>query len=319
MPESFAGRIARSYALVVVIGLLVGVAIAPFIGVAMQDSSGGGTVAVVPIEGSIGGQSAEDLSQRLQEARNDPSIKAVVLVSNSLGGSAIASETQYLHVNRTAEEMPVVASVDAAATSGAYFTVVASDHIYTKPSSFVGHVGAVTTRIPEVEPNDYFLTTGPKKVVGFNQRDRYYSLEQSRRVFAGAVFAQRGDRITLSEAEVSNAQIYSGAAAVRYGLADEVGTRRQAVQKAASMAGLNSYNVEVLRSQQRVPTFLSRSTYLASSAPNKTMAPPGYLVGVERQTGLHTLLVPPRAIEFPAEIENNASVVGSAEVTADGS
>jgi protease-4 len=316
MSDSLAGRIARSYALVVVVGLLVGVAVAPVAWGAMQESAAGGTVAVVPVEGSITGQSADDLSNRLEEARNDPSIQAVVIVSNSLGGSAIASETQYLAVDRTAEEMPVVASVDAAATSGAYFTVVPADYIYTKPSSFVGHVGAVTTRSPEIEPNDYFLTTGPKKVLGFNQRDRYYSLEENRRIFAGAVFAQRGDEIELSREAVSNAQIYPGASAVSHGLADEVGTRDQAVQRAASMADLERYNVEVIRSQSRVPPFLSRSTYLASTAPNKTMAPPGYLIGQERQTGLHTLLVPPRAIEMPEQ--TNATVVGTAEVN-DGS
>ena len=44
------------------------------------------------------------------------------------------------------------------------------------------------------------------------------------------------------------------------------------------MAELESYDVEVILREARAPIFLSRASYLASSAPEKTMAEPGHLV-----------------------------------------
>jgi protease-4 len=303
--------------LVILVGLLVGVAVAPAAWQASTTSTTDGTVAVVPVEGSIDGNSAAALENRLENARSDDSIEAVVLVSNSFGGSAVASETQYNHVKRTAAEMPVVTSVDAAATSGAYFTTVPSDYIFTKPSSLVGHVGVVTTSSPDVEPNTQYVTTGPKKLVGMSQRDMYYWIESGRLVFAGAVFEQRAENITLSKAEVSEARMFPGPEAVEAGLADEIGTREEAIRKAAEMANLESYDVEVIRRERGVPTFLSRSTYLASSAPSKTMAEPGYLVGAERTGGPIRLMVSPQVIERP-DPDPRATANATTEVTADG-
>jgi protease-4 len=315
--RSLLGRIARSYALIVLIGLLVGVAMAPAAWQASTTTTTDGTVAVVPVEGSIDGNSAASLDKRLERARSDGSIEAVVLVSNSFGGSAVASESQYLDVKRTAETMPVVTSVGAAATSGAYFTTVPSDYIFAKPSSLVGHVGVVTTRPPDVEPNRRFVTTGPKKLTGMSQRDLYYWIESGRLVFSGAVFEQRGENITISKAEVSEARMFPGPEAVETGLADEIGTRDQAIRKAAAMADLESYDVEVIRREAGVPSFLSRSTYLASGAPEKSMAPPGHLVGRERTGGPIRLMVSPQVIEPPAPAKGgNRS--GNTEVIVDG-
>jgi protease-4 len=213
--------------------------------------------------------------------------------------------------------MPVVTSVDAAATSGAYFTAVPSDYIFAKPSSLVGHVGVVTTSTPDVEPNQQYVTTGPKKLTGMSQRDMYYWLESGRLVFTGAVFEQRGENITLSRAEVSEARMFPGPEAVENGLADEIGTRDQAIRKAADLAGLESYDVEVVRRESSVPLFLSRSTFLASASPEKSMADPGHLVGTERTGGPNRLMVSPQVIEVPERnVQTNAS--DATEVHADG-
>lgn len=310
-------RIARSYTVVILVGLLVGVAVAPGAWQAATQETTDGTVAVIPVEGSITGDSAGALENRLKKARTNQQIKAVVLVSNSFGGSAVASETQYLHVKRTATEMPVVTSVGAAATSGAYFTVVPSDYIFTKPSSLVGHIGVVTSRSPDVEPNTDFVTTGPKKLTGMTQRDMYYWIESGRQTFVGSVFQQRGANITIPREEVSEARMFPAPIAVEKGLADEIGTREQAVRKAAKMAGLESYEVSVLRRQTSVPTFLSRSTYLASNAPTKQMARPGFLIGDERQGGPNRLMVSPQVIEYPGE-DLQTNISNSTEVTSDG-
>jgi len=218
----------------VVAGLLVGVAAAP-VAVGVTDR-GTSTVAVIPVEGSIDGGSAAALSAQIERARADPSVEAVVLLVNSPGGAASASETQYLAVKRLAEEKPVVASVDGIAASGAYYTIAPADAIYVKPSSLVGSVGVVATLPSRIEQQNEIvqsvLRTGPDKQLR-TVDDVREELDLLQNAFVGSVMKHRGDELTLSEEEVSNAATYRGTEAVQNGFADRVGTLESAIQRAA--------------------------------------------------------------------------------------
>lgn len=280
-------RIARSYVLFVVIGVVVGLALAP---VAWNATSSEGTVAVVPVSGTIDGGTSAGVSSMLQQARADSDVKAVVLLVNSGGGGAAASEEMYLQTKRTAQEMPVITSVDASAASGAYYTIVPSDYIYAKPASTVGSVGVLATTPQELEPTTIISTTGPNKLTGGDEREFNYILESLGRAFIGAVFEQRGDELQLSRTELEQARIYSGTQAVQNGLADGIGGRQAAVEHAADEAGLDSYDVRVMR-PDGTARFLSRANYLASTAPEKKMVSAEYLYG-EEPSGPVFLMVP---------------------------
>jgi protease-4 len=285
-------RIARSYVLFVVIGVIVGLALAP---VAWNATSSEGTVAVVPVAGTIDGGTSAGVSSMLQQARADPDVKAVVLLVNSGGGGAAASEEMYLQTKRTAQEMPLITSVDASAASGAYYTIAPSDHIYAKPASTVGSVGVLATTPTALEPTTIISTTGPNKLTGGDEREFNYILESLGNAFIGAVFEQRGDRLELSRTELEQARIYSGTQAVRNGLVDSIGGRQAAVEHAADEAGLDNYNVRVMR-PDGTARFLSRSNYVASTAPNKTMVSAAYLYG-EEPSGPVFLMVPAAYVE----------------------
>jgi len=280
-------RIARSYVLFVVIGVVVGLALAP---VAWDATSSDGTVAVVPVAGTIDGGSAAGVSSMLQQARSDPDVEAVVLLVNSGGGGAAASEEMYLQTKRTAAEMPVITSVDAAAASGAYYTIAPSDHIYAKPASTVGSVGVLATTPQALEPTDIVSATGPNKLTGGDDREFNYILESLGNAFIGAVFEQRGEQLELSRSELEQARIYSGTQAVQNGLVDSIGGRQAAVEHAADEAGLDDYDVRVMR-PDGTARFLSRSNYIASTAPDKEMVSAEYLYG-EDPSGPVFLMVP---------------------------
>ncbi len=55
--------------------------------------------------------------------------------------------------------------------------------------------------------------------------------------------SQRGDRLQLSEEELSQGEIHVGVEALRFGLIDEIGTKTDAIEKAASLANLRNYEV----------------------------------------------------------------------------
>jgi protease-4 len=256
----------------------------------------GGTVAVVPVDGVITGETSLEFGATMARAREDPSIDAVVLVANSGGGSAAASEGMYLQTKRTAAEMPVVSAVDAGAASGAYYTVAPSDHIYAKPSSFVGSVGVLAELPPNLEPNDLIATTGPNKLGGADERAFRYQLEALQAAFVGAVFEQRAESLTISREQLGRARTYVGLESVEVGLADEIGDREAAIRKAARLAGVDTASVEVLR-PNATAEFVARNNYLASSASDKQTVAAEHLLGND---SAGQFLMVPRSYVAPA-------------------
>ncbi|MES3517040.1 MAG: S49 family peptidase [Natronomonas sp.] len=294
-----------SYVIFVVIGLVIGLAIAP---AAIQFSGGpDGTVAVVVVDGSIDGQESAVYNSAMSEARSDAD--AVVVIANSGGGSAAASEDMYMQTVRTAEEMPVVAAVDAAAASGAYYAIAPADEIYTKPSSVIGSVGVLAQLPPEIEPNNLIGSTGPQKI-GSDERAFFYDLNTLGDSFVGAVMEHRGDRIELSEDEVAAAETYVGIGAVDNGLADEVGDREAAIRDAADRADLDRPEVRVLRPDGTESSFLLESTYLASTADQKQMESIDYMTE-ERSDPPNYLMVPEGVVadEIDAVSDTEAEAV----------
>jgi protease-4 len=279
-------RVAKSYVLFVVIGVVVGAALAP---VAWDAAESDGTVAVVPLAGGIDGGSSSSFTSMMRQARQDSDVKAVVVVSNSGGGAAAASEEQYLQMKRTAREMTVVSAVDASAASGAYYTIVPSDYIFAKPASVVGSVGVLANAPADVEPNNLIATTGPNKLTGGDNREFYYMLEALGNAFYNAVYEQRGSKLELSRSELAQARIYSGTQAVQNGLVDDIGGTQAAIQKAAEMEGLSNYDVRTMQPSREV-RFLSRSNYVASTVPDKRMVESSYFVGEDTSTPVFLML-----------------------------
>jgi len=228
------------YGPVVIVAVIVGAAVAP---VAWSQSTGSdGTVVVIQVDETITASSSQDIAAELQRARQNGSIKAVVLSIDSPGGSAAASEQLYLAVRKTAEQMPVVASVGGVGASGAYYAMMPASSIYVKPASLVGSVGV---RGSEPFSGDIpgSITTGPDKNGGFTADEARAQIETLRQAFIGTVFQHRGDDLSLSREEVAYAKVYTGASAVQNGMADEIGTTGAAIEEAASLAGLENYDV----------------------------------------------------------------------------
>lgn len=199
------------------------------------------TVAVVEIDGPIVSSLADDVEQELSDIRQNDSVKAVVLKMNTPGGAAPASERMYMSVQRTAEEMPVVASVQQVSASGGYYTMLPADSIYVLPTSFTGSVG-LAANAPEPSP-PVRGPSGPDKR-GSNTIEQWALRRSVADTFVTTVMEQRGDEMEVSRSEVEHAKIYLGTEAVQNGFADELGSKDAAIREAAERAGLDSYQVE---------------------------------------------------------------------------
>ena len=185
----------------------------------------------------------DDIVKALTSAREDNSIKAVVLEIDSPGGYVVTTEQIYLDVLRLREKKPVVASVKAMAASGGYYIAVAANYIYAQPTSLVGSVGARSS-LPEPEGLDETsLTTGLFKASGGSKRSAIADLEMVRQEFVSAVTSQRGSRLKITEEKLSQAELYFGVESLRYGMIDAIGTRTDAIEKAAELAGIRNYEM----------------------------------------------------------------------------
>ena len=101
-------------------------------------------IGIIRLGGEINGFSAFQVLEQFAYARDNQEVKAVLLMINSPGGLATASEELYLGILNARQEMPVVSSVDAVAGSGGYYAAAATNEIYAKPASVVGSVGVIT-------------------------------------------------------------------------------------------------------------------------------------------------------------------------------
>lgn len=284
----------RSYVVIIILGIVVGLQVAPMVS-DYTTQPVRGTVAVVPVEGGINGANAASVTERLTRARQNPQIEAVVLQVNSPGGGAPSSEAMYLQVERTAKQMPVVTTVGSMAASGGYYTIAPSDTIFVTPSTLIGSVGVFFTVPQELGPLEGLITSGPNKLTGADLREWYYKTESIRRAFSSAILTHRADELTITEEELSYAKLYTGAEAVDNGMADRVGGIHDAVRHAAQMAGLTSYDVKVL-GYEGTRTFIVRSNYLTSDAQKKELVSPAVYVGSPESAAGPNILMLPRSV-----------------------
>ena len=207
--------------------------------------------------------SASAIGEHIDYARQDDSIKAVVIKLTSPGGGAAASEHLYIELRKLREEKPVVMVMNGLVASGGYMMAMGVSHSYAKTSSLVGNVGVVSSADPLIPPlpGEEVIFSGPHKLDGASRRDWIGTVDQLKSAFAQIVISERGDRLRISRDELIEARLYSGVDAVRLGLVDEIGSDSDAIQKAAELAGISNYDlvdvnlevqVEFFRELQRI-------------------------------------------------------------------
>ena len=198
-------------------------------------------------------ESAFFIGEMLDYTRRTDSIKAVIIRLDSPGGSSFASEHLFQKTLKLRESKPVVIAVQGSAASGGYLWSMGANYIYANPSSIVGSVGArFGGPLPRTLPLDEDLvSTGPSKLASSR---RYFVglLDTVKDAFVATVVSQRGDKLKITPEELSEARIYTGMEGVRLGLIDAIGSDTDAIEKAASLAGISDYdlvdvNIETLR------------------------------------------------------------------------
>ena len=224
---------------------------------------GSDRIAVIYAEGEIiygqGGSDfidPETMRESLRQVREDKKVKAVVLRINSPGGSALSSELIWREIQEVRKVKPVVVSFSDVAASGGYYIGVASEMIFTEPTTITGSIGVFAT-IPNVNGlADKFGINAEQ--VGTHRQSVDYSLfeplnDDFREVLRSDIeitynlFLTRvaeGRDISVSRADsLAQGRVWSGTDAVALGLADALGGLDDALSAAADLAGIDSYRI----------------------------------------------------------------------------
>jgi protease-4 len=199
--------------------------------------------------GLAGGRAVAELIRR---ARDDASIKAVLLRVRSPGGSVFAAEQirHELEVTRRAGK-PVLVSFGDVAASGGYWVAMSADEVIADPATVTGSIG-VFALVPTVDRAWKKLSlhthgTSTTWLAGALDLRRpldpragqllQAGVEHIYREFTGRAAAARGiaaDRID----ELAQGRVWSGRQALEHRLVDRLGTYHEALQAAAARGGL---------------------------------------------------------------------------------
>ena len=216
-------------------------------------------VAVLFADGSIvdGDEPKEIAADRfvreIDKIRKDESVKAVVLRVNSPGGSVVASEKIRVALNLLKAEKPLVASYGNYAASGGYWISNNCQKIFSDATTLTGSIG-VFSMIPEF--SKVASKVGVNVVtVGSNKHSDMYALIRPFDKEENAVMQEYVDRIydefvgivaegrSLDKArvdELAQGRVWVGSDALTNELVDQIGTLKDAISEAASLAGLIS-------------------------------------------------------------------------------
>ena len=215
-------------------------------------------IAVITLDGTIqydnSACSPEGLKELLDEAADDDHIKAVVLRVNSGGGTATAGEEMAEYVREFAESKPIVVSSAAINASAAYEISSQADYIFVAKSTEIGAIGTameltdISGLLDMLGVNMEVITSADEKdsSYGFRpltdeERAEYqHMVDQINEVFIQNV--ADGRDMPLDEVKkLATGMPFTGVDAVENGLADEVGTREDAIAYAAELAGITDY------------------------------------------------------------------------------
>lgn len=194
----------------------------------------------------------------LQKARENDSVKAIVLRIDSPGGSALASDVMWKEIRRTSEEFgkPVVASMGNVAASGGYYMAMACDKIVASPLTITGSIGVVAMRVDfqglydEYNVNVDVVKTGPSADF-FNVSRQLTQAEidvfhartfDSYKRFVTKASDSRG--ITYDAFEpYARGRVWLGTDAEQHKLIDQLGELPAAIELAAKLANLQEYKM----------------------------------------------------------------------------
>jgi protease-4 len=214
-----------------------------------------------PLNGPVVG--SDTIVEYIRKARNDSSIRAIVLRVDSPGGSSVASDViwrELMLARSGTQSRPVVASMSDLAASGGYYIAMAAPDIVAEPGTLTGSIGIYGGKIvtggtyEKLGMSIEAISRGKNAEMGspvrpFNDSERQKLDEQLRAFYDQFVEKVAVSRKMKPEAvdAVAQGRVWTGRQAKERGLVDALGGLDRAVALAKQRAKIPpSQNVELV-------------------------------------------------------------------------
>ncbi|MDE3273863.1 signal peptide peptidase SppA [Pseudoalteromonas sp. G4] len=226
--------------------------------------------------GEIGGDSTAEL---LRRARLNDKVKAVVLRIDSGGGSMFASEIIRAEVLALKDAgKPVIASMSSVAASGGYWIAANANEIWAAPSTITGSIGVFGTLMTFENTlaklgiySDGVATTDMASFSMLRPLEPQLgeviqmSVESAYDRFLTVVAEARGMKKEDVD-KVAQGRVWIGTKAKELGLVDALGTKQDAIERAAELASLSMYDVITIEQQLTEQEMLMQKIFGESQA-----------------------------------------------------
>ena len=199
-----------------------------------------------------GGVHAERTSKAIRRAADDRNVAALLIRVDSPGGSYVASDTIWREIVKAKEKnKPVIVSMGNLAASGGYFIAMPADRIFADGATITGSIGVFSGKVV-IDQALAKLDIGHEQVTvgesaGMFSATRDFSPRDLARLnemldatyadFTGKAAQGRGKTQEEMEA-LAKGRVWSGADAVKNGLADEQGGFLKALDYVKTKIGL---------------------------------------------------------------------------------
>ncbi len=192
---------------------------------------------------------ADEIAPAILDVAEDESIEAIVVRVDSPGGSPVASETILRAIDRAREKgKPVIVSMGSTAASGGYWVAAHADRIFATPTTITGSIGVVGGKFsardvwPKIGVNWERVEWG--RNAGLWSMNTPFSATEAERINAMLdqvydAFLERvseGRKMSVEQVDkIAGGRVWSGEAAKRVGLVDEIGGLQNALDYTATL------------------------------------------------------------------------------------
>ena len=200
------------------------------------------------------------IARYIRQAREDRSVRAIVLRIDSPGGVMSAADIIGREARLATEQKPVIVSMSDVAASGGYWIASPATKIFADRATYTGSIGVVMGRLnlsgtyEMLGVNHELLKRGENADLFSDAvplRPEQAELLERNMLIAYQEFVDwvaEGRGMTAEEVtELAAGRVWTGAQAVENGLVDEIGGLREAVVSARIEAGIRRGQRTMLR------------------------------------------------------------------------
>ena len=182
-----------------------------------------------------------DRDQALSKLAGNARARALVIRIDSPGGTVVGGESLYRSLRAIALKKPVVAVMGTTATSAAYMTAIAADHIVAREGSITGSIGVlmqtanITGLLEKLGIAPETIKSGPLKAqpnpfepTSPAARQAIQDVVMDMHAMFVDLVAERRGMARESALQLADGRIYTGRQALTLGLIDTLGGEEKA-------------------------------------------------------------------------------------------